>query len=1294
MCLPKLTVLAQTIQPEGEKPTILSSEAPSLRFDSFGIKDGLVQGTAADIVQDSLGYMWIATQGGLVKYDGYSYETFQKSPFDTTSISDNFIFSISEGSNGNMWVATASNGLNLYNRSEQRFQHFRHDPSDSTSISTDQTFDVFRASNGDVWVTTRNEGLNRLPVGNDTAFVHYKHDPEDPNTITSNTLQFISEDPAGNIWVGSENGINRIDPETNEINRYFYSKNRSPSQDGPGYIYSQLIKNNGRTIWLGTGQGLVRLNAKTGDYKRFELRGEGNAPTIFQIMADPEDPNILWLGTSGNGVVRFDIRNEKIESYTHSQRNENSIAGDVVFSVMSDRTGNLWFGFEGDGLSTTSTSSADFNHFMHDPENPQSLAPGSQWGMIQDSKDKIWLSSGRGDPSWLTSIDPSTGQVNRHNIIDANTILGIEEATGGNIWLGHRNGLSLYDPKTKQTTLYPIAEGPKEDQNKNFILYITKDKVDNNKLWVASFAGVYLFDTNTKTYKEIPFEGLSESEIPSSLVIYQGSAGRIWVGTFGGLYKVEDNVVKKVLGHQQSDTTSLSSSTIGSIREDPHDDNILWIGTISGGLNRVDTKTMTATHYMKENGLSANTVYGMLVDNQGTLWMSTNNGISNFNPETETFRNYGLEDGLLELEFNQNAYLKDKNGRMYFGGKVLTSFKPGDLNINEVPPQVHVDNFKIFNELVKPGPDSPLKKSMEQTESITIDYDQSEITFEYVALHFVNPKGNTYKYQLEGFDKDWVNAGTKRSATYTNLGPGTYTFKVKAANSDGIWNTKGDQVTLTVLPPWYRTWWAYGLFSVLIGGLIFGIVWLQRRRLMKKEQERAKLREAELRAEAENKRRADTEQLSKIGRTITSSLSVDKIINTIYQNVNDLMDATIFGVGIYNAEKNRLEFPATKEKGDMLPVYAHSLDDQHRLSVYSFKNKKEVVISDYENEYDQYINKFLPAVEGEDPQSIIYLPLVQQDEAIGVITIQSFEKDAYSEYHVNLFRNLATYAAIALDNASAYRQLNNTLEELKDAQSQLIQQEKLASLGQLTAGIAHEIKNPLNFVNNFSDLSVELIEEAREELEASDTEATEEALNILENVEMNLKKIHEHGSRADSIVKSMLQHSREGSGKMEPTNVNALIEEYVNLSFHGMRASKNPINVDIQKHLDESIGELSLIAEDFSRVIVNLCNNAFDAMRDKLNSESGIQNSEEYHPKLTIRTLQSDTNVVIEIEDNGPGMSEEMKDKIMQPFFTTKKGTEGTGLGLSITNDVIKAHGGKIDVESTLGEGTKFIITI
>ena len=470
--------------------------------------------------------------------------------------------------------------------------------------------------------------------------------------------------------------------------------------------------------------------------------------------------------------------------------------------------------------------------------------------------------------------------------------------------------------------------------------------------------------------------------------------------------------------------------------------------------------------------------------------------------------------------------------------------------------------------------------------------------------------------------------------------------------------------------------------------------------------------------------------LSKIGRDITSTLDLDTILNTVYENVNQLMDATVFGVGIYNEEEGAIEYQLSVEEGKRYQPYKRTMSDKTQLAVWCIENNKEVFINDIDKEFSSYLEDIdltmLKTASLEDgskpktPNSLIYLPLQVKEKIIGLVSIQSFEKNKYQKHHLEILKTLASYTSAALYNAKSYETLQGTLNELKSTQDQLIQAEKLASLGQLTAGIAHEIKNPLNFVNNFSELSVELVEEIRHEVrrmtadggpEVGLSHDTDLILEILDDIEANLKTIHKHGSRADSIVKSMLQHSSGGSGKMEPNDLNNLAREFVNLSFHGMRAGEEPINVDLKYDLDASIGNVSLIAEDFSRVIVNLTNNAFDAMREKLSETSnvkgkksplersggaersrGVSAVEDYHPQLMVRTKRTDGSVTIEIEDNGPGIPDEIKNKILQPFFTTKKGTQGTGLGLSITNDIIKAHGGSMGIKSSPGKGTTFTI--
>ncbi len=288
-----------------------------------------------------------------------------------------------------------------------------------------------------------------------------------------------------------------------------------------------------------------------------------------------------------------------------------------------------------------------------------------------------------------------------------------------------------------------------------------------------------------------------------------------------------------------------------------------------------------------------------------------------------------------------------------------------------------------------------------------------------------------------------------------------------------------------------------------------------------------------------------------------------------------------------------------------------------------------------------------------------------------------------------VFENGKSYAMNLLMHKND--ELSSVITKLKSTQDQLIQQEKLASLGQLTAGIAHEIKNPLNFVNNFSELSIELVQEARQELTAAEPGNTSAVGYTLDDIEANLKVILNHGTRANNIVKSMLQHSREGKGQVVPTDLNAMLIEFCNLAFHGMRAGSKAIDLELEFDLDDLVGEVELVAEDMSRVIMNICNNAFDSMYDK---KSKLGTGVPYKPKMKILTRYERHQAIIRISDNGTGIPDDIREKILQPFFTTKKGTEGTGLGLSITHDIILAHGGQLGVESKLGEGATFIISL
>ncbi|HPN37276.1 MAG TPA: cache domain-containing protein, partial [Melioribacteraceae bacterium] len=438
----------------------------------------------------------------------------------------------------------------------------------------------------------------------------------------------------------------------------------------------------------------------------------------------------------------------------------------------------------------------------------------------------------------------------------------------------------------------------------------------------------------------------------------------------------------------------------------------------------------------------------------------------------------------------------------------------------------------------------------------------------------------------------------------------------------------------------------------------------------------------------------NVKELSTIGQQINSTLNLESIFNTVYESVNSLLDANTLLIMLANNKENTLECKLAIENGERLPEFGFSLEDKNRFGVWCYDNKQPVFINDVDVEYINYIAHRNKPKAGTYVSSLIYLPLMVGDRIIGVISCQSLSKNAYTESHLNILKNLAIYTASALENAFAYEKVNLANKELKEAQAQLIQAEKMASLGQLTAGIAHEIKNPLNFINNFSELSIDLSKELSEELESQKDKLDEKSLDyineILGDISHNVKKINEHGKRADSIVKGMLLHSRGKAGEKQKTNINDLVAEYLNLAYHGFRAQDSSFNIKMETDYDTNLGTINIVPQNISRVLLNIFNNGCYSVNEKKKEKQ-----DGYNPTIKVITKDLGDKVEIIINDNGKGIPQEIIDKVFNPFFTTKPTGKGTGLGLSLSYDIIvQEHKGEIKVNSEVGEFAEFTITL
>ncbi|MFA7418369.1 MAG: cache domain-containing protein [Melioribacteraceae bacterium] len=434
--------------------------------------------------------------------------------------------------------------------------------------------------------------------------------------------------------------------------------------------------------------------------------------------------------------------------------------------------------------------------------------------------------------------------------------------------------------------------------------------------------------------------------------------------------------------------------------------------------------------------------------------------------------------------------------------------------------------------------------------------------------------------------------------------------------------------------------------------------------------------------------------LNQIGRQITSTLKLESIFATVHDRVNQLLDASTFSIMVYNENEQLLDCKLAIENGERLPEFSFSTLDKNRFAVWCIDNQKPIFINDVDTEFSNYIATRAKPKAGKYVSSLIYLPLVVNQKTVGVISAQSYNKNAYSESDLDILSNIANYTAIALENAFAYENINRANRDLKEAQTQLVQSEKMASLGQLTAGIAHEIKNPLNFINNFSELSIELSKELLEEIETQlgklEPKSVAYIREILKDIEHNVTKINEHGKRADSIVKGMLLHSRGKSGEKQKTNLNDLLTEYLNLAYHGFRAQDSSFNVKMETTLDNSIELVNVVPQNMSRVFLNIFNNACYSVNEKKK-----EFKDSFNPVLLVTSKNLGDKIEVIIKDNGKGISKEILDKVFNPFFTTKPTGKGTGLGLSLSYDIIvQEHKGELKVNSEVGEYAEFIITI
>ena len=792
-------------------------------FEHYYREEGLSQATVKALLYDDDGFLWVGTEDGLNRFDGYQFKVFKNMPYNNDSLSSNQIKSLYKDKNNNIWVGT-SNGLNRYNKVTEKFQRITPSPSEtkSESSTSNSINSITQDNKGHYWVGS-NKGLLKYDGVN---FTHYLTDLE---------INVITVDSQNRLWVGTnEAGLLPFSIESEGLTPLTFTL---PQKS----IYSLIEHEN--ILWIGTNLGLVRYQLEEQIIlPKNELESKVFGKNITTLHVNNQS---IWLGTKSDGVYRFKLSNSSIIHYVEESNNPNSIGSNNITSIIADKTNNIWIGNYLFGIEKLDLSTEQFNHVKRNSQNANSLSSNAITGFLQVPNNKYLIAT---FDSGVNLFDTKSNTYThfkqnqeKPNSITSNGIASMVFDENNGVWLGTIDGgLNLFDLTTNKFTSYVHDPANENTISHNIILPIFKQ--DNETLWIGTWGGgLNKFNTVDKTfthYKKDP-QNLNTLNDDNVWAIHQDKTGILWLGTMnGGLNKFDPTT--NTFKHFTQSSHNLSSDWITHIHEDKEQN--LWLTSLNG-LMKFNPTTEQVTYYTEKDGLPNNAIYGLLEDKNGHFWISTNNGLSKFDPLNETFKNYDENDGIQGKEFASYSFFKSQNGEFFFGGtNGYNHFHPENIVDDLTPPKVVLTDFRVHNEHVVLTQDSTDKDTftidsvINELEELTLTYNEKLVSFEFAALHFSEPMNNQYAYMLQGFDDDWIYTDAKnRRATYTNLPAGHYTLRVKASNGDGYWNEQGKSLQVHVLPPLWQTWWAYTIYFCLFVGLIGYILYRQNYQRLKEQ---------------------------------------------------------------------------------------------------------------------------------------------------------------------------------------------------------------------------------------------------------------------------------------------------------------------------------------------------------------------------------------------------------------------------------------------------------------------------
>lgn len=832
--------------------------AQDISFKHLTTDDGLSNNQVLDVIQDKNGFIWLATDDGLNRFDGYSFKVYRHIQKDSTSLSDNSSWCLFEDREGFIWIGTKNGELNRYDPKTDTFTNWKIK---SEFIKESSITAIYEDRAGAIWVGTYKSGIYRLDPENG-MIEEWNNTPSSPTTITNNYITSVLEDNDGNILIGTYLGLNIFNYEKSKskFTHIFGDKNN------PGSLSNNLIwsltksENDSNLIWIGTADGLTGFYSDKQTFFRIPITNPQNiqfgtaAGNVIEEMIGNE--KILWIDSYA-GLIRLNTVNGYAIRYLAKQNNPDYLISSQINKIIRDRSGVIWIGTE-NGLSYFSSKSLKFNNIYAKKNNLFGLNELKEKNITtisQTLNGTLWFGTSEG--LYYSEKVNDYKIIRKHSKFSDMHIWSLCGDNSGNLWIGtYGSGLYVLDANKNQVKKKLLIDPKLRTQSVNFIKSLLID--DENNLWIG-FWGLGLAKLNLISDEltvwlnnaDTDKHSISHNDVWS---IFQDTRKRLWIGTNGGgLNLCVDTKEGKFLHWLENEigSKSLSSNSINSIIESlanaNKDQTVLWLGTMRG-LNKVivtNSQDVSDSFFTKVNifsysiqeGSFNNSINSILEDASGNLWLGTSSGLTFFDVVKEEFINFTKADGIIGGNFNTNSAFKDWNGILYFGSTSgLNYFDHEQINLSTYAAPVVFTDFQIFNESVSIGDGSPLLSSITNTKEIVLSYNQNVFSIEFASLDFNSPQSIEYAYKMEGFDVDWVYSGKRRLATYTNLDPGNYTFQVKSTNADGVWNEKAKSVSIIIEPPFWMTWW---FRSILIFAFISlgPIIYYRRVSQLKKEKQ-------------------------------------------------------------------------------------------------------------------------------------------------------------------------------------------------------------------------------------------------------------------------------------------------------------------------------------------------------------------------------------------------------------------------------------------------------------------------